>query len=162
MRKAIVAFALTAASAVVLGFAPPPDSVVRGNAAYARRGSLGANDYVVTKVAPCKSAYRISAVVDGQLRDRAMNVATVTNDTAFALPARRLVAGFARSFCVSVTVASESPCRISFTGAGRIFVSDAFEGLALSPGRHIVSFMEIGDNEYAVDVNGLSEAEGGR
>ena len=40
--------------------------------------SLGANDYVVTNVAPCASAYLMNEVKAGKLRDRAVNVVTVS------------------------------------------------------------------------------------
>ena len=56
MRRA----ALIAALAVfgIVFAASRPDVVVKPNAIYARRGSLGANDYVATNVAPCASACR--------------------------------------------------------------------------------------------------------
>lgn len=162
MRRGAVLAALTALGAAAIAFgARMPDTLARPDAVYARRGSLGANDYVATNVAPCKSAYRIFRVTDGRLHDRGMNVVTVTNDATFSLPPRRLVAGFARSFCVSVSVDADAPCRIGFTGAERIWVTDSFESFSLVRGRHLVQFTEIGDNEYAADVNGLVETEGG-
>lgn len=152
MRKAVLISALAAFNAVFA--TSKPDVVVKPNAVYARRGSLGSNDYVATNVAPCVSAYAIREVRDGRLRDRAVNVATVDGAGAeFALPARRTVAGFARGLIVSVTASTNAVIR--FTGANSLYRSDDEDTLSVEPGLNVFSFIEIGDGDYIVEVRSL-------
>lgn len=162
MRRSAIIAALTALAAAAVAFAAkPPDSVTAPNAVYARRGSLGADDYVATNVAPCKSAYQLVRVTDGRLRDRAVNAVTVTNDVTLALPGRRTVAGYARSLCASISVESQGPCRVTLDGAAKVYVTDAAGGgLVLERGRHLMQVLEIGDGEYVVDLIEITEMEG--
>ena len=161
MHKGAILAALTALGAAAFAFAAkPPDTVTTSAAAYARRGSLGANDYVATNVAPCKSAYRILRVTDGRLRDRAVNVVTVTNDVTFTTPSRRLVVGYARSFCVSISVEAEGDCRLSLDGAAKVYTPDGAGDFSFAPGKHVMQLLEIGDNEYMAETRELIETEG--
>ena len=149
MRRAALIAALAAFGSVFA--ASRPNVVVKPNAIYARRGSLGANDYVATNVAPCASAYAIREVRDGRLHDRAVNVATVDGTEAeFALPSRRTVAGFARGLIVSVTASTSAVVR--FTGANSLYRSDGEDTLSVKPGLNVFSFIEIGDGDYIVEV----------
>lgn len=145
--SAMLALTATAVFAV-------PDVVVKSNAVYARRGSLGANDYVATNVAPCVSAYAIRNVRDGQLHDRSVNIVTVEGTEAeFALPSRRTVAGFARGLIVSVAASTNAVIRI--TGADALYRSDGGDSLEVEPGLNVFSFIEIGDKVYLVEVRPL-------
>ena len=152
MRRAALIAALAAFGAVFA--ASRPDVLVKPNAIYARRGSLGANDYVATNVASCVSAYAIREVRDGRLHDRAVNVATVDGAEAeFALPSRRTVAGFARGLIVSATASTNAVVR--FTGANSLYRSDGGDTLSVEPGLNVFSFIEIGDGDYIVEVRPL-------
>lgn len=158
MHRGALLAALTALGAATLAFcATLPDTVGSTSAVYARRGSLGANDYVATNVAPCKSAYQIVRVADGRLRDRAVNIATVAGDAEFALPSRRTVAGFARSFVLHLSVASNVTCSVAFTGADALYKSTGSEGLTALRGRYLITLLEVADNRYLVDVHELEE-----
>lgn len=161
MHKAAVLAALTALGAALAALAAGlPDTVETTAAVYARRGSLGANDYVATNVAPCKSAYRLVRVTDGRLRDRAVNMVTATNDVTLVTPQRRTVADYARAFCVTVAVGGSGGCRVTLQGASKVYRTGMFGGLDLDRGIHFLQFLEIGDNEYVVDIQELSENGG--
>ena len=158
MRRGALLAALTAFGAALIAFAArPPDSVTRGHAVYARRGSLGADSYVATNVAPCASAYLLNEATDGRLRDRAVNSASVAGDAEFALPSRRTVAGFARSFVLHLSVASNATCSVTFTGAEALYKTSGSDGLTALRGRHVISFLEVADGRYLVDVQELVE-----
>ena len=160
MRRAAILAALAALAAASAAFAAhPPDTVTRGHAVYARRGALGADDYVATNVAPCASAYVMSRVSEGRLRDRAANVLSVTNDVALALPARRTVAGFARSFVLYLKVDADGPCRLTLTGAGRLLAADGFGGLSYRRGEYVLTFFELDTDVYMVSSDELAEVE---
>ena len=160
MRRATVIAVLAALGAVAVALgARLPDTVSTASATYARRGSLGANDYVATNVAPCKSAYRIVTVADGRLHDRAVNVVRVTGDVTLETPQRRTVAGYARAFCVSLSVEASGDCRIALEGPARVFVRGGAGDLTLAPGRYVMQLLEIGENEYVAEVAELEELE---
>ena len=154
MRKVVLLAAVTALGAAFA--ASRPDVVVKPNAVYARRGALGSNDYVVTNVAPCVSAYAIRDIRDGRLRDRAVNMVSVEGTEAeFALPARRTVAGFARGLIMSVTASTNATIRI--TGANALYRSDGGDTLEVEPGLNVFSFVEIGNGVYLVEVRPLTQ-----
>ena len=157
MRRVVFLAAVAALLCVVAAFAASlPDSRVQGHAVLARRGSLGADDYVATNVTACSSAYVMHAPTDGRLRDRAVNVVSVDSTNAvFAVPGRRTVAGFARGFLVSVVAATNAVVR--FEGANGIYSSDATVEFRIPPGRSMFSFIEIGDNEYLAAWRELTE-----
>lgn len=160
MRKGAVLAALAALGAATLAFAARlPDSVSTSEAVYARRGSLGSNDYVATNVAPCNSAYRIVRVTDGRLRDRAVNVIAVTNDVTLALPGRRTTAGCARMLCAVLNVGASGECRVLLEGAAKVYATDSTDALSVGNGVHFLQIVEIGDNEYLADVSELRETE---
>lgn len=137
--------------------APVPDVKVKTNAVYARRGSLGADDYVVTNVAPCASAYLMHEVKAGKLRDRAVNVVTVSEaEAAFELPLKRTVEGYARAMLVAVT--AECATRITLTGAESLWGTfPKKETLELCAGTHVVQIIEIGKAVYLVEAREIVE-----
>ena len=137
--------------------APVPDVKVKTNAVYARRGSLGANDYVVTNVAPCASAYLMHEVKAGKLRDRAVNVVTVSEaEAAFELPLKRTVEGYARAMLVAVT--AECATRITLTGAESLWGTfPKKETLELCAGTHVLQIIEIGKAVYLVEAREIVE-----
>ena len=137
--------------------APVPDVKVKTNAVYARRGSLGANDYVVTNVAPCASAYLMNEVKAGKLRDRAVNVVTVSEaEAAFELPLKRTVEGYARAMLVAVT--AECATRITLTGAESLWGTfPKKETLELCAGTHVLQIIEIGKAVYLVEAREIVE-----
>ena len=157
LRLAVAFVALCAALDAMLAFsAQPPDTRVQGHAVLARRGSLGANDYVATNVAPCSSAYIMHAPTDGRLRDRAVNTVSVdTTNAVFALPGRRTAEGYARAFIVAVN--STTNAVLSFTGANGIYSPDGGGPVRVEPGRTMFSFIEIGANEYLLETRDLGE-----
>ena len=137
--------------------APVPDVKVKTNAVYARRGSLGANDYVVTNVAPCASAYLMNEVKAGKLRDRAVNtVAVSAPEVSLELPLKRTVEGYARAMLVAVT--AECATRITLTGAESLWGSfPKKDTLELCAGTHLVQIVEIGKAVYLVEARELVE-----
>lgn len=137
--------------------APVPDVKVKTNAVYARRGSLGADDYVVTNVAPCASAYLMHEVKAGKLRDRAVNVVTVSEaEAAFELPLKRTVEGYARAMLVAVT--AERATRITLTGAESLWGTfPKKETLELCAGTHVLQIIEIGKAVYLVEAREIVE-----
>ena len=137
--------------------APVPDVKVKTNAVYARRGSLGADDYVVTNVAPCASAYLMHEVKAGKLRDRAVNVVTVSEaEAAFELPLKRTVEGYARAMLVAVT--AECATRITLTGAESLWGTfPKKETLELCAGTHVLQIIEIGKAVYLVEAREIVE-----
>ena len=136
---------------------PVPDVKVKTNAVYARRGSLGADDYVVTNVAPCASAYLMNEVKAGKLRDRAVNVVTVSEaEAAFELPLKRTVEGYARAMLVAVT--AECATRITLTGAESLWGTfPKKETLELCAGTHVLQIIEIGKAVYLVEAREIVE-----
>ena len=137
--------------------APVPDVKVKANAVYARRGSLGADDYVVTNVAPCASAYLMHEVKAGKLRDRAVNVVTVSEaESTFELPLKRTVEGYARAMLVAVT--AERATRITLTGAESLWGTfPKKETLELCAGTHVLQIIEIGKAVYLVEAREIVE-----
>ena len=137
--------------------APVPDVKVKTNAVYARRGSLGADDYVVTNVAPCASAYLMHEVKAGKLCDRAVNVVTVSEaEAAFELPLKRTVEGYARAMLVAVT--AECATRITLTGAESLWGTfPKKETLELCAGTHVLQIIEIGKAVYLVEAREIVE-----
>ena len=157
MRRPIVFLALAAACAAALGFTRPPDSVMRGNAACARRGALGADDYVVTNVAPCSSCYDLCAPTDGMLRDRAVNAVSASGDVSLFAPTNAAAPGAARAFCIYLKATGSGGCVVTVAGAERMLLPDGSEGLEFGRGEYFVSFVELERNVYMVDSRELTE-----
>ena len=155
MRKKIAAFALLTACAAFWGFAPPPDSVQRGSAACARRGSLGADDYVVTNVAPCSSCYELSVPDGGSLRDRAVNALEATGEVQLFVPTNAVAPGAARAFCVYLK-AGGGGCRLTVGGVRKVLLPDGSDGLSFAGGEHLVSFLELEKDVFMVDSRELT------
>lgn len=161
MRKALVLIALAACAAGALfadlGSGVVPDVKETQNAVYARRGSLGSDDYVVTNIPPITSSYLMNEVKYGKLRDRAVNTATVTGAFAsFELPLKRTVAGFARAMLFVVT--AEQATQITLTGAESLWGTCSKEGtLTLCAGRHLLQIIEIGNASYLIEERELVE-----
>ena len=150
----IAAFAASLADVA----APLPDTIRDGKAVLARRGSLGADSYVVTNVLDEPPAYVLSNVRDFQLRDRAVNIATVDgSQVAFSMPGRRTNAGYCRAFMLYITVAAQGGCRLSFSGADRILSTDGSTRIDAPSGETMLSFIEIADKVYLVEMRTLSE-----
>ena len=161
MHRGAVLAALTVLAAATLAFAAkPPDTVETQAAVYARRGSLGSDDYVATNVAPCRPSMQIVRVTDGRLRDRAVNLVTVTGDVTLSLPGRRTVAGYARTLCATLKVESDAECAVTLDGAAKVYAVDSPGGISVGRGVHFMQVLEIGDNEYVADVHELCETEG--
>ena len=155
MTKLCVVGVLATLSAA-LAFAAQPDVKTDESAAYARRGSLGANDYVATNVYPCVSAYRLNTVTDTALADRSVNSVTLSGDASFAMPPVRVDGGFARAFVMFVKVPGTTPCKITFTGATKI-VARGGVNLVFDPGESIVSVLELEDGVYLVEKDKVGE-----
>ena len=157
MRRLV--FAAVAAAVLAAGaFGRPADSVTRGNAAYARRGSLGSNDYVATNVAPCSSAYALCGVgAGGVLADRSVNAVSAWGDVSLAVPTNAAAPGFARSFCVYLRVDAGKSCRLTLTGAEKMLSAVGSGILELGEGAHVLSFLELEKDVYVVDSHELTE-----
>lgn len=137
----------------------PPDAVSDSRAAYARRGTLGANDYVATNVFASPPYYALHAVTNGALLERAVNSATVADAAEFALPPGRLAPGHSRGLLLCLAVEAPSRVAVRVTGASRLFTTDGSSALAAEPGLNILSFVEIVDGVYMVEARPLTEVE---
>lgn len=156
MRKIVFAAAFAAACAALALDPParPPDSKGGDGAAYARRGALGADDYVATNVYP--NAYRLARSEGGALADRAVNSAAITGTNAvFTLPERRAEGGYARAFILFVD--SRTDATVRFAGARHVYTTDAADEYRITPGRSIFTAVEIADDEYLVEWRELTE-----
>lgn len=158
MRRLVFAAAMSALScAVGAGF---PDTVTKDKVTYARRGSLGADSYVVTNIVVEPPSYQLSRIADMRLRDRCVNSATVDGtDVVFALPGRKTVAGYARTLLVFLDVTHDEGCTVAFTGADALFTTDWYGAPKVPKGKIIFSVMEIADNQYLVETRELEEIE---
>ena len=158
MRRLVFAAAMAALSCTVAaGF---PDTVTKDKVTYARRGSLGADSYVVTNIVVEPPSYQLSRIADMRLRDRCINSATVDGtDVVFALPGRKSVAGYARTLLVFLDVTNDEGCTVAFTGADALFTSDWYGAPKVPKGKIIFSVMEIADNQYLIETRELEEIE---
>ena len=158
MGKSAVIAALAALSCALVAFAErPPDSKVVGNAAMARRGSLGANDYVVTNVAPCSSCYDLRAPSDGRLCDRAVNAVEAAGNVSLSVPTNAAAPGAARAFCVYLKATGSGGCAVTVGGAARILAPGGSDGLSFGRGEHVLSFVELEGGVFLVDSRELTE-----
>ena len=155
MRRVVF---LAALAALCAAGANLPDTVTKDKVTYARRGSLGANSYVVTNIVIEPPSYQLSRVADMKLRDRCVNCATVEGTNAvFALPARKTVAGYARTILVYVDATNDAGCTVEFTGANALYTTDWYDRPRIGKGKRLFSIMEIADNEYLVETRELEE-----
>lgn len=154
-----VLWALLAVNLAWVAFAATlPDTVTDGKTVKSRRGSLGADSYVVTEVSPDPPAYQIASVKDDKLRDRCVNYTAMDGTSAvFALPGKRTTAGYARAFILYLDVQADGGCNVSFTGADALFTTDWLDNPKVGKGKRIFSFIEIGNNEYLVETRELEE-----
>lgn len=156
MRNPILFSALVALSCAC--GATLPDTVTRDKVTYARRGSLGADSYVVTNIVVEPPSYQLSPVADMKLRDRCVNSATVEGaSVVFALPGRKTVAGHARALLVFLDATNDGGCTVAFTGADALYTSDWIEAPKVPKGKRIFSIVEIADNQYLVETRELEE-----
>ena len=155
MRRVVF---LAALAALCAAGANLPDTVTKDKVTYARRGSLGANSYVVTNIVVEPPSYQLSRIADMKLRDRCVNCATVEGTNAvFALPARKTVAGYARTILVYVDATNDAGCTVEFTGANALYTTDWYDRPRIGKGKRLFSIMEIADNEYLVETRELEE-----
>ena len=159
MRRLFFLAVLSALSCV--SAASLPDTVTRDKVIYARRGSLGADSYVVTNIVVEPPSYRLSRVAaDMKLRDRCVNSATVAATNAvFSLPERKSVAGCARSIILYLDAANDAGCAVSFAGADALYTTDWGNAPHVPKGKRIFSIMEIADNEYLVESRELEQIQ---
>jgi len=149
---------LAAETAFAAVAASLPDTVTKDKVTYARRGSLGADSYVVTNIVAEPPSYQLARVADMKLRDRCVNSATVEGTNAvFSLPARKTVAGYARAIILFVDAANDAGCTVEFTGAAALYTTDWPTRPRIEKGKRIFSIMEIADNEYLVETRELEE-----
>ena len=102
--------------------------------------------------------YMLLSVINMKLRDRCVNYATVEGTNAvFALPARKTVAGYARTMLVYVDATNDAGCTVEFTGANALYTTDWYDRPRIGKGKRLFSIMEIADNEYLVETRELEE-----
>lgn len=159
MRRTLLVSVLVTASSLFggLGKGSVPDSKTSDQAVYARRGTLGANDYVVTNVYPCASTYLLHNVENGVLRDRAVNSASVDVDQArFTIPQVNYPRPYARGFML--VVSSNRRTELTIEGASKLHASDGSTALpVVNQETKILSFIEIRTNEFLVEMRNLTE-----
>lgn len=164
MHKWLVGLSLAVLAAT--SFAWPWDDKIddytRDEVAFARKGSLGGDSYVVTNVVPMAPAYMLASADSTNLVDRAINRFTPKGDTAFIMPpppAKRECDAYrnARSFLLFVTVTNDTPPAVSFIGAKRLVSDDWSESVRLSKGENLLAFMELADGVFLVEAGELTE-----
>ena len=149
---------LAAETAFAAVAASLPDTVTKDKVTYARRGSLGADSYVVTNIVAEPPSYQLARVADMRLRDRCVNALVVEGTNAvLALPGRRTVAGYARAFVVYIDAANDAGCTVEFTGALALYTTDWHDRPRVPKGKRLFSVLEIADNEYLVETRELEE-----
>jgi len=141
---------------------PPPDGFVTNGVAYARRGALGKNAYVVTNLWTDSPCYSLVPTGGTSLVDRAVNRRVVSGDTTFAVPPVPTMRTYdthrkARAFIVVTEVAADTPPEVSFTGLRRIYTLHG--DMTVGKGLTWISFMEIGDGEFVVETVPITELE---
>lgn len=156
MRRIIVILSAVAVS-LAFTFAPPPDTIVRGRTVYARRGSLGANDYVATNVVECSPSYALCVAADGRLRDRAINSVETGGDVYLAVPTNDSPTGMSRTFCVYLRTTGNAGCRVMVAGARRLVAPSGSDGLVFGKGEFFLAFAEIEEDVFMVDTRVLTE-----
>ena len=166
MRSLLVAAAILAAGAAGagLGSGVRADAYEADGVAYARRGALGGDAYVVTNVAVRSPCYALATGCGTSLVDRAVNACSVTGDVAFAAPPKPAVRESdgrrdARAFVLVLDVAADAAPEVSFHGFGALATVEG-EGIEIEAGRTLLSFFEIGDGEFVVDVRRISRLGG--
>ena len=158
MRRLVLVAALAALSCA--SAAALPDTVTRDRATYARRGSLGADSYVVTNIVFDPPSYQLSRVSEMKLRDRCVNTATVSGTNAvFSLPGRKTFAGYARTLLVYIDAANDAGCTVSFTGADALYTTDWSDSPHMPKGKHLLSIVEMADNVYLVETRQLEQIQ---
>ncbi len=167
MRSLLVAAAVLAAGAASagLGSGVRADAYEADGVAYARRGALGGDAYVVTNVAVRPPCYALATGCGTSLVDRAVNACSVTGDVAFAAPPKPAVRESdgrrdARAFVLVLDVAADAAApEVSFLGFGSLATAEG-EGIEVGAGRTLLSFFEIGEDEFVVDVRRISRLGG--
>ena len=137
----------------------PADGFVADDVAYARRGALGQDDYVVTNLWTQTPCYALVTGAGTTLVDRAVNRFSVTNDVSFALPGLSGGRSYdahrpARSFVVVIAIASDPAPEVAFRGARALYTAEC--DLAIGKGITILSFLEIGEGEFLVESRELT------
>lgn len=136
----------------------------RDEVAFARKGALGSDSFVVTNVVPSLPAYSLQERESTNLVDRAINRYTLMEDVSFVLPPapqRRATDDYrsARGFILLATVTTDSPPSISFIGAKKIVSDDWTNKIKLLKGENLISFMEISDGVFLVETAQLTEIQ---
>ncbi len=154
----LCALALAALFAAAALAASIPDTVTTARSVMSRRGSLGANSYVVTEVLPDPPGYRLSTVEEMKLRDRAVNyIALTATNATLSLPARRSAAGFAISLLVCADVTADAGCVVSFSGADELCTPGWNAAKPVAKGRSLFSFIELRDGVFMVEHRELED-----
>ena len=166
MRKCLLTLGLVFVSFAALAW-PWDDKIndyKRDEVAFARKGSLGSDSFVVTNVVPSLPAYSLQERESTNLVDRAINRYTLIEDVSFVLPPapqRRATDDYrsARGFVLLATVTTDSPPSISFIGAKKIVSDDWTNKIKLLKGENLISFMEINDGVFLIETAQLTEIQ---
>ena len=158
-----VVFAL-AATAFGWGGSDLPDAKERDEVSFARRGTLGTDDYVVTNVVPQLPAYMLVEEQSTALVDHAVNRFDLAGDTVFTVPAapvKREVDPYraARGLLLVLSVGDGTVPKVSFDGCAGIYTTDGSKEITLVKGVNIISLMEIGSDSFMAEIRELTEVE---
>jgi len=166
MRSVLLSLAVllcTAAARADLGSGGhPADGFVTNGVAYARRGALGGDSYVVTNLWTDPPSYALVVTGGAAVVDRAVNRRVVSGRTVFAVPpvpVKRTYDAWrpARSFVIVTEIADDPPPEVSFSGFSRIYTIHG--DLTVGKGVTWISFLEIGDGEFVVETTPISQLE---
>lgn len=161
--KSRLAFVLALVLAATELFAVhPPDGFVRDEAAYARRGALGADHYVVTNVTVMHPSYLLVTTATTNLTDRAMQSYQLDAATTFVLPppSPKREADLwrpVRSFLLALTVQTDTAPEVRFVGAGRIYHGDG--DFSLSKGLNLLQFIEFAEGDFLIENRKLDPTD---
>ena len=157
---ALVAFTALISLADLGSGGHPADAYSRDEIAFARRGALGADSYVVTNVFTQMPCYALATGVTTSLVDRAVNSCSVTTDVTFVappIPTKRSVDPYrcARAFLLVINAPTNEVPEISFVGFGRLYTLDG-GALDIGKGKTLLSFIEITDGDFLVESREIS------
>ena len=170
MRKLILATAIawmvTVCSAWNL-FNSAPDHKTRDEVEFTRRGSMNKDDYVVTDVYPSLPCYALVENASTSLVDRAVNRYDLERDTVFVVPPAPVKRSAdahraARGFILVLAVTNSSPPKIAFDGLSKLTSTVGDTEIELEKGTNLLSFIEIGVDQFMVESRTLTDMKNER
>ena len=170
MRKIILAAVFAWMVSVVWAwslFSSAPDYKMRDEVEFTRRGSMNKDDYVVTDVYPALPCYALVENASTSLVDRAVNRYDLERDTVFVVPPAPVKRSAdahraARGFILVLAVTNASPPKVCFDGVLKLTSTVGDTEIELEKGTNLLSFIEIGVDQFMVEARTLTDMKNER